>query len=95
MTPPSAAEVRDFILGHVTAPLAAKGLEPAELPDSFDLLTEGVIDSFGIVELVMQLEGRFGFEIDFSDLEVDDLTRIGPISRYVEARGRLAGAASS
>jgi acyl carrier protein len=65
------------------------------VPDSFDLLTEGVIDSFGIVELIMRLEERYGFEIDFSELDVDNLTRIGPVSRYVEDRGRVASAATS
>jgi acyl carrier protein len=84
----SAAEVRAYILASLATPLAAKGLDPHEVPDSFDLLIEGVIDSFGIVELVGQLEERFGFEIDFSDLDADDLTRIGPLSRYVEDQGK-------
>jgi acyl carrier protein len=92
MTPPAAAEIREFVLAHLAPRLAAKGLEPAEVPDSYDLLIEGVIDSFGIVELIMQLEERFGFEIDFSEIEPDDLTRIGPLSRHVEEQGALAGA---
>ena len=33
--------------------LDAKGLDPAQVPDGFDLLAEGVIDSFGILEMVM------------------------------------------
>jgi acyl carrier protein len=93
-TSPTADEVREFILARLESHLAARGLEPAELDDSFDLLIEGVIDSFGIVELVMQLEERFGFEVDFSGLDADDLTRIGPLSRHVEAQGRLDGAAT-
>ena len=94
MTPPSAAEVREFILAHLTTQLGAMGIEQSDVSDSFDLLIEGVIDSFGIIELVMLLEERFGFEIDFSDLDADDLTRVGPLSRYVEDRGKIAGAAS-
>jgi acyl carrier protein len=89
---PTAEDVREFIVARLTPHLAAKGLQPGELDDSFDLLIEGVIDSFGIVELVMQLEQRFGFELDFSELDADDLTRIGPLSRYVEAQGRVGGA---
>ena len=53
---PSADQVRAFILARFTKELAAKGLAPEDLEDSFDLLIEGVIDSFGIVELVMRLE---------------------------------------
>ena len=91
MIAPSAAEVRALVASHVASSLAAKRLEPDDLLDSFDLLVEGVIDSFGIVELILKIEQSFGFEVDFADLEIDDLTRIGPLSRYVEERGRLAG----
>ena len=86
MTTPADADVRSFILEGVADGLAAKGLRGDEIPDSFDLLVEGVIDSFGILELLMQLEERFGTQLDFSDLDPDDLTRIGPLSRFVQER---------
>jgi acyl carrier protein len=79
----SATEVQQFILGRVDGPLQALGLAPAEVPGSFDLLLEGVIDSFGIVELIGALEERYDLEIDFDELPPDDLTRIGPLSSYV------------
>jgi acyl carrier protein len=88
--PPSPGEVREFVLGRLESHLATRGFEAAAVPDDFDLLTEGVIDSFGIVELVMQLEQRYGFEIDFSALDADDLTRIGPLSRHVSQQGGFA-----
>ncbi len=78
------------MLGQVLVALAAKGLEPSHVADSFDLLIEGVIDSFGIIELIVKLEARYGFEIDFTNLDPDDLTRIGPVSRLVEEQGRFA-----
>jgi acyl carrier protein len=78
-----AKDVQQFILGRVDGPLQALDLEPAEIPDSFDLLLEGVIDSFGIVELIGALEERYGFELDFDELAPDDMTRIGPLSSYV------------
>jgi len=82
---PRAAEAaRDFILEHVDEQLAAKGLTPSDVPPSFDLLLEGVIDSFGVVELVLMLEQRFGVEFDFDELEADDVTRIGPLAEYIE-----------
>ena len=79
----TADEVRQFILGRVADPLQAKGLASAEVPASFDLLLEGVIDSFGIVELIGALEERYGLEFDFDELAPDDLTRLGPLSFYV------------
>ena len=77
------ADVQLFILGRIGDPLRAKGLAPADVPDSFDLLLEGVIDSFGIVEMIGALEERYGLEFDFDELAPDDLTRVGPLSSYV------------
>jgi acyl carrier protein len=77
---------RDVILHHVEEQLAAKGLTPSDVPPSFDLLLEGVIDSFGVVELVLLLETRFGVEFDFDELEPDDITKVGPLTEYVERK---------
>lgn len=79
----TAADVQHFILGRIDDPLRATGIAPADVPASFDLLLEGVIDSFGIVELIGALEERYGLEFDFDELAPDDLTRIGPLSFYV------------
>jgi acyl carrier protein len=82
----TAAEVQQFILGRIDDPLQAKGLAAADVPSSFDLLLEGVIDSFGIVELISALEERYGLEFDLDELAPDDLTRIGPLSSYVSRK---------
>lgn len=86
MDPWTAGAARDVILGHVEEQLAAKGLTPSEVPPGYDLLLEGVIDSFGVVELILLLERRFGFELDVDELAADDLTRVGPLSAYVERK---------
>jgi acyl carrier protein len=82
----SAQTVREAILDRAAEELAAKGLTPSDVPDSFDLLLEGVIDSFGVVELIMMLEERFGIAFDFDELPADDLTKIGALSAYVESK---------
>jgi acyl carrier protein len=82
----SAETVREAILDRAAEELAAKGLTPSDVPDSFDLLLEGVIDSFGVVELIMMLEERFGVAFDFDELPADDLTKIGALSVYVESK---------
>jgi acyl carrier protein len=82
----SAETVREAILDRAAEELAAKGLTPSDVPDSFDLLLEGVIDSFGVVELIIMLEERFGIAFDFDDLPADDLTKIGALSAYVESK---------
>ena len=79
----TSADVQQFILRRIDDPLRAKGLGAGDVPGSFDLLLEGVIDSFGIVELIGALEEQYGLEFDFDELAPDDLTRIGPLSSYV------------
>jgi acyl carrier protein len=86
MQPITAEVVRDEILERVVEQLAAKGLTPSDVPASFDLLLEGVIDSFGVVELITLLEQRFAVEFDFDELSADDLTKIGPLAEYVERK---------
>jgi acyl carrier protein len=79
----SPAEVQEFILQQIDDPVRAKDLLAADVPSSFDLLLEGVMDSFGIVELISALEERYRLEFDLDELAPDDLTRIGPLSSYV------------
>ena len=86
MNPPTAAAIRDLILERMDEQLAARGLTPSDVPPAFDLLLEGLIDSFGVVEIILMLEQRFAFEFDFDELPADDLTKIGPLSAYVERK---------
>jgi acyl carrier protein len=86
MPPATAAAVRDLILERVGEQLEARGLTPSEVPPTFDLLLEGLIDSFGVVEIILMLEQRFAIQFDFDELPADDLTRIGPLAAYVERK---------
>jgi acyl carrier protein len=86
MQPTTAQLVRDAILDRVAEELAAKGLTPSDVPASFDLLLEGVIDSFGVVEMIMMLEQRFEIDFDFDELQADDFTKLGALSEYVERK---------
>jgi acyl carrier protein len=86
MPPATADAVRDLILERVDEQLAARGLTPSDVPQDFDLLLEGLIDSFGVVEIIMMLEQRYAIEFDFDELSADDLTKIGPLASYVERK---------
>jgi acyl carrier protein len=79
----TAREVRDFILDQFPESLEASGHRPDDVQDDFDLLLEGVIDSLGLLELIASIEDQFEIELDFADLPAEDLTRIGPFSRFV------------
>jgi acyl carrier protein len=85
MTSISPDDIRDFIIDRysIVLPNAA-----AAIPDDFDLLLEGIIDSFGMLELVGAIEDRFTLEVDLEALDPDQMTRIGPLARYVAEQGR-------
>jgi D-alanine--poly(phosphoribitol) ligase subunit 2 len=63
----------------------------APAPDT-DLLESGLLDSFQFVELLLQLEQRFGLRIRIDDIELDDLRTLARIARLVESSGSPQGA---
>jgi len=83
MSEVTAEQVRAVVLEELSEPIAALGLEPDQLPDDFDLLTTGVIDSLGLIELIVAVNERFGLDIDFEELDPESLTVLGPFSHYV------------
>jgi len=51
-----------------------------------DLFETGILDSLQLVELLLQLEQRFGFQIKIDDIDLDDLRTLARIARLVAAR---------
>jgi acyl carrier protein len=76
-------KVRKFLLTRYSEPITALGLNRAEIPDDFDFLLSGVIDSFGILEMVSAIEDEFQMQLDLATLDAEDTTILGPLSRYV------------
>jgi acyl carrier protein len=75
--------VRTFVLDRVELPLSAVGLTPDTTPDDYDLLASGVIDSFGIIELIADIEDQFDVALEFDEIEPSVVTVVGPLSQYV------------
>jgi acyl carrier protein len=75
--------VRKFLLTKYYEPIIAMQLSLTEIPDDFDLLLSGVIDSFGILEMINAIEDEFRVQLDLALLDAEDITRIGPLARYV------------
>ena len=80
---PTTDQVREFVLADLADQFAEHGIDPSTVGDDFDLLTSGVIDSFGILELISAVNERFGIEIDFEELDPEGLTVLGEFSAYV------------
>jgi acyl carrier protein len=80
-------DVRRFLLDKYREPIEAIGLIPEQLVDDFDFLLTGVIDSFGILEMISAIEEEFQIELDLAALDAEQITVLGPLSRYVAERG--------
>jgi D-alanine--poly(phosphoribitol) ligase subunit 2 len=60
-----------------------------------DLFDTGLVDSIGLVELILELEDRFGISLPMDNLEIDDLRTVRRIADLVlrvsnESIGRVA-----
>ena len=51
-----------------------------------DLLASGVLDSLTLVQLLFDLERRFGVTIPLEELEIDDFRSINSIASLVQTR---------
>jgi len=81
----SAAEVREFVLAELESELREVGLSAADVGDELDLIDARVIDSFGMLEIIAAVEAHFGLEVDFEELDPEQLTAVGPFSQFVAA----------
>jgi methoxymalonate biosynthesis acyl carrier protein len=67
-----------------------------EVPSAdIDLLESGILDSFQMVELLSELEQRFGLRIQIEDIELDDLRTLSRIARMVVAANGNAADSSA
>ena len=54
-------------------------------PDT-DLLATARLDSVGMVELLLQIEKRFGVRVDMRDFEIDNFRSLSAIAAFVAER---------
>jgi acyl carrier protein len=57
-----------------------------ELSDGDDFLAAGIIDSLGFVELVEEVQSRYGLEIDDIEITEDNFGSIDAIAKYVASK---------
>ena len=79
--------VQDFLREYVAKYLRGQGREvPADLAEDCDLLLSGYVDSLGLLELMTAIQDHFGREIDFDELDAEQMTIVGPLKRFVAAK---------
>lgn len=86
----SIARMKAIIVSCLESQVGVWGPLGAELPDTFNFISEGVIDSFGFVQLLADLEDRLGLPVDLSSLDPDDLTVLGPLAAHLTTYGLLS-----
>ena len=85
-------QVREFLLAKYARSITELGLDPSTLTDDFDFLFREVVDSFGILEMIMSIENEFHIKLDMEALDAEQITILGPLSRYAAEHGRARGA---
>jgi acyl carrier protein len=81
----TADHVKALILTSLVASPAGRVPNAITISDETDLRLEGLIDSFGFVRLLANLEQRLGMSIDLSELDPAQLTNVGALSRHIAA----------
>jgi acyl carrier protein len=76
-------QVRTFLIERLLDKLTARGVDPTAIPPNFDLYREGIIDSFGMLDILMALEMRFESKLDYVNMVPEDLTNIDKLAAHV------------
>ena len=59
-------------------------LEVSSMED--DLLNMGILDSLGLMNLLVHIENEFGLQISIDDLELDNFRTIATIAEFVRQK---------
>jgi acyl carrier protein len=60
--------------------------DPSTLAEDASLLDRGIIDSTGVLEIIMFLEDTFGFKVADSEMVPENLDSIDSIAEYVKRK---------
>ncbi len=74
-------KIKDQIRTFVTSNFYVA--DPAALPDETSLLDQGIIDSTGVLEVILFLEETFGITVEDGEMLPDNLDSIERISNFV------------
>ena len=70
-------QIRDFVTTNFYLP------EPKALDDATSLLDHGIIDSTGVLEVIMFIESTFGVTVEDSEMLPENLDSIERIAAFV------------
>src|SRR5665647_755083 len=71
----TAGDVRDYVLRYLSQRTADRNLDGMQSDDAdFDLLKVGIIDSMGVLEMIVSMEEHFKIAIDFEQMDAEEFT---------------------
>ena len=86
--PTDIGQVRARIRGYILENLLFTD-DASQLPDDASLLDRGIIDSTGVLEIVLFLEEQFGIKVKDSDMLPENFDTVDRMAQFVV---RLSGA---
>ena len=84
MNEPRANDIRVFVEEFLNRKSQERGGEPLrDLPEDFDLLMSGVLDSLAFVEMITEVSKYYAHNIDLDGLDPEEMTFVGPLCTFV------------
>jgi acyl carrier protein len=74
------AQIREFLAGNFIFDSSV------ELSTESSLMENGIVDSTGILEVLMWVESNFGVHVEDSEVLPDNFDSIGNMTRYVQRK---------
>ncbi len=82
--------IRNHIETWLTDRLAAEGRAVPKFEPTLSLVGHSLLDSLGFLDLVAELEGEFGFEIDFSTADPESFVTLAGLTQLCHSSVRRA-----
>ncbi|QDY80669.1 acyl carrier protein [Streptomyces qinzhouensis] len=82
--------IKNFLIEEFLPDVAA-----SELADDYDLLTNGVVDSLGLLKLIAWVETEFGVTVDDAALDPDNFRTVRAIDGFVARASAPAAVTAS
>ena len=76
-------ELGRFLLSEVAVDY---GLDKKSLSPDEDLITQGIIDSMGILKLVSFMEKNFGVKINNEDIVPENFQTLSALEKFIEKK---------
>ncbi len=73
--------ISDELLTYIKTELAGNA---ADLDADTNL--SGVVDSTAVMEIVVWIEGKYGFDVEIDDIVPDNFGSVAKLAAYVESR---------